>query len=506
MALLAAAPSFVHSQGSSGAGTPVHSASRPSARVASVRVVNNQIEVSATAQVTFRLLQLQAPPRLLVDMEPCTLDRSQVSLPAQPYPQGVTGIRLGQFQPTIARVVLDVESGVTGEMSVQGLTARIAVRVGGSQPRQPQVTAPRPAPQPVPTQSRPSGNGGVSPAPSARPATKPPAPAPPPTQIQAASWTLANGELQLTLQMSAPVKPRLVPMQSGYGLRLELPSASVAPDVKLEPDTVRPVVDRVLTQIRDGLVAFVLTSAKPVAIDVRTDNSTVTVTARQPRHLGLRARDVTVCIDPGHGGQSPGAVGRAVDYSVAEKDIVLAVAARLKAELEKESFQVVMTRVDDSTVDLGERPRIANNAGAHFFISLHCDSNSRPNTASGTSTYYHTPQADSLAFAQALHAWLAPATGLPNRGIRQDTRIYATGFGVLRRATMPAVLVELAYINNDRDRDQLLNPVWQQKTVEAMVRGVKAYLHAENIDQQQVPEPVEDPQVAPGLQGSEPID
>lgn len=495
---------MVLSQGSPSTPGPAAASARPTARVASVRVVNNRIEVSATAQVTFRLLHLQAPPRLLVDMEPCTLDRSQTPLPAPPYPAGVTGIRLGQFQPTIARVVLDVESGVTGEMQVQGLTARVSLRTGATPPRQPQVSAPRPVAQGQP--SRPGTNNASSAPSPSRPAARPPTPAAPPTQVQAARWTLANGELQLSLQMSAPVKPRLIPMQSGYGLRIELPSASVAPDVSLEPEAFRPVVDRVLTQVREGLVAFVLSSAKPVAVDVRTDNGSVTITARQPRNVGMRARDLIVCVDPGHGGQSPGAVGRASDYSVSEKDIVLAVAARLKAELEKETFQVVMTRVDDSTVDLGERPRIATNAGAHVFISLHCDSNSRPNTASGTSTYYHTTQADSLVLAQALHAWLAPATGLPNRGIRQDTRIYATGFGVLRRATMPAVLVELAYINNDRDREQLLNPAWQQKTVEAIVRGLKAYLHGENIDQQQVPAPVEDPQAAPGLQGSEPID
>ena len=77
-----------------------------------------------------------------------------------------------------------------------------------------------------------------------------------------------------------------------------------------------------------------------------------------------------ICIDPGHGGKDPGATAQGVN----EKDIVLNVSTTLKQMLEKQSMQVIMTRTNDTFVELKERCNIANREKADVFVSIHCNS------------------------------------------------------------------------------------------------------------------------------------
>ncbi|NPV52235.1 MAG: N-acetylmuramoyl-L-alanine amidase [Firmicutes bacterium] len=173
-----------------------------------------------------------------------------------------------------------------------------------------------------------------------------------------------------------------------------------------------------------------------------------------------------ICLDPGHGGVDPGAIGQA---GIKEADINLAVAMKLKTELAERGIPTVMTRDDDTFVSLQDRASKANAANAAVFISLHCNS-AQNREANGAEVYYCIGSRPGEALANAIHASLIKATGLVDRGVK------GTGFYVLRHTKMPAVLVELAFISNSGEEELLANEGFQLKAARAIASGIIDYL------------------------------
>ena len=138
-------------------------------------------------------------------------------------------------------------------------------------------------------------------------------------------------------------------------------------------------------------------------------------------------------------------------------------------------------------VDLYARPRLANDIRADLFISIHNDSNGRVDSASGTSTYYHMSDSSSRALATCVQQAVSTITGLPSRGALSDGILYQSGLAVLRVSTMPAVLCEVAYINNSRDRRKLLDVDFQQKVALALCRGIRSYVEGSPLREKNVP-------------------
>lgn len=215
-----------------------------------------------------------------------------------------------------------------------------------------------------------------------------------------------------------------------------------------------------------------------------------------------------VVIDPGHGGEDGGAVGR--HSGLKEKEVVLDIAKRLAKKLKKEGFKVILTRKDDTFLPLGARTQIANGAGADLFISIHANASpkSRPR---GSETFFLaiakndearavaalensairfekpesyseenlTAELDLILLDMVQNEYLRESSDLaemiqnqfkgqlriPSRGIDQ------AGFYVLNRAYMPAVLVEVAFISN-RDEERLLREgKFREEIAEAICRG-----------------------------------
>ena len=175
---------------------------------------------------------------------------------------------------------------------------------------------------------------------------------------------------------------------------------------------------------------------------------------------------VLVAIDPGHGGRDPGAVGFG---GVQEKNVVFPVSTRVAQLLREAGVDVVMTRVDDRTLDLEPRVNIANNANATIFLSIHANaiSLSRPDV-NGVETYYYSENGRQLA--SIIHANVQPASGLGNRGVKQ-ARFY-----VLRNTAMPAALLELGFLTGSEDIVRLRDPAWQERMAQAITQGLLQYL------------------------------
>jgi len=185
-------------------------------------------------------------------------------------------------------------------------------------------------------------------------------------------------------------------------------------------------------------------------------------------------------VDPGHGGSQSGAISP--DGKYLEKDINLSVARRLSDLLQSAGANAIMTRYSDAALGLAERPRLAGDMNADVFVSVHCNSIGVPNKIAGTETYYHMSDAVCRELATSVQAAVVEATGMTDRGPRSDSRVYANGgFSVLRNATVPAILVELGYLDHWSDRTKLIDVEYQQRFAKGVMEGIRAFLEGGRI-------------------------
>ncbi len=199
----------------------------------------------------------------------------------------------------------------------------------------------------------------------------------------------------------------------------------------------------------------------PVASAPRPSGSTPSV----PR---ARQGQLTVVIDPGHGGGDPGAVGIG---GIREKDITLAISRRLQQQLQDKGINALITRTDDSEVELEPRVDYADRANADVFVSVHANaiSMSRPDV-SGLETYYYS---SGLRLAQTIHNSLLERTTLQDRGVRR-ARFY-----VLVNTSMPAVLVETGFVTGSEDAARFRDPEAVNGIADGIAAGVLQYLNVQ---------------------------
>lgn len=172
----------------------------------------------------------------------------------------------------------------------------------------------------------------------------------------------------------------------------------------------------------------------------------------------------TVVLDAGHGGSDPGAQSLNGKW---EKEFNLSVVLKVQKILANDSrINLVLTRSGDTYPTLEDRSSLANSLNADLFLSVHA--NSYTPATNGTETYY--TRAESLAFANAMHAAVAPATGLKDGGVRSKN------LHVTRETKMPAVLLEIGYLSNKTDNAALWNDDFQNRVAQAIANGLKQYL------------------------------
>jgi N-acetylmuramoyl-L-alanine amidase len=231
--------------------------------------------------------------------------------------------------------------------------------------------------------------------------------------------------------------------------------------------------------------------------------------ARHPPGAGPRAAERAVeriAIDPGHGGNDPGAQG---PTGVREKDVTLAVAHRLAPILARQGLLITLTRDEDRYVTLEERTARANAFGADLFVSIHCNA-AENNKRHGVETYVldtttsdmagrvaarenATSAAASNEVAQLLasmrladqatrstrFAELLQRAGVASLGAKYgevlDGGVHRAGFYVLVGARMPAVLFETSYISHATEELRLADPDYQQRLADGIANAVKAY-------------------------------
>src|SRR5438094_1545617 len=167
-----------------------------------------------------------------------------------------------------------------------------------------------------------------------------------------------------------------------------------------------------------------------------------------------------VVIDAGHGGFDRGGIP---GQRIPEKEMTLDVAQRLKTLLAASGYRVIMTRDSDVFVPLPTRVAIANSYGNAIFVCIHFNSAKRMG-AGGIETYFYSRE--SLPLASAIHYYVAGGAPSSNRGVRRR------GFYVLRKTTVPAVLVECGFLTNPTESAYAQTASYRQKLAEEIAAGV----------------------------------
>ncbi|MDP1527401.1 MAG: N-acetylmuramoyl-L-alanine amidase [Rhodocyclaceae bacterium] len=222
-------------------------------------------------------------------------------------------------------------------------------------------------------------------------------------------------------------------------------------------------------------------------------------------------RLVTVVIDPGHGGEDPGAIGHGGSY---EKHVTLSIARRLKAKIDAQpNMRAVLTRDGDFFIPLGQRVAKARKVKADLFVSIHADAFIKP-TARGSSVFVLSENGASSTAAR----WLAQKEnaadliGGVNIGVKDPhlartlldlsqtatlndslklakavlgeigdinalhkPHVEQAGFAVLKAPDIPSILVETAFISNPEEEKRLNDEVYQDKMADALLAGMRRY-------------------------------
>ena len=223
------------------------------------------------------------------------------------------------------------------------------------------------------------------------------------------------------------------------------------------------------------------------------------------------ARRLTIAIDPGHGGEDPGAIGRRGTY---EKNVTLAIARKLAARVDADrNMRAMLTRDDDFFVPLRERVAKARRVQADLFISIHADAFREP-TARGSSVFALSESGATSAAAR----WLAQKEnqadliggvdldrrdpvlartlldlsqtaqindslkvgrqvlqGISTQNTLHKATVEQAGFAVLKAPDIPSILVETAFISNPDEERMLRSEQHQQRFAESIAAGVKRY-------------------------------
>jgi N-acetylmuramoyl-L-alanine amidase len=170
---------------------------------------------------------------------------------------------------------------------------------------------------------------------------------------------------------------------------------------------------------------------------------------------------VRIFIDPGHGGNDPGAVGNGLK----EKDLTLKIAKKIKSKLTNyENVQVKLSRENDTYLTLSERAKMANDWGADIFISIHINAGG----GIGFESYIYNGSVSSstIAYQNIIHEEIVKATGWNDRGKKREN------YAVLRETKMPAILTENGFIDNTTDANKLKNDSFLDKIAQGHVNGI----------------------------------
>ncbi|MBN1350845.1 N-acetylmuramoyl-L-alanine amidase [candidate division KSB1 bacterium] len=175
-----------------------------------------------------------------------------------------------------------------------------------------------------------------------------------------------------------------------------------------------------------------------------------------------------ICIDPGHGGEDPGAQTNTPFYYT-EKQFNLSLAKKVQTILEDNGHTVYLTRDGDQYISLYDRAQIANSTNADVFVSIHANGSSDP-TSEGMEAFHYTGSSSGRSLANLiLNSMHDEFRDHIKRGV------FSANFAVLRLTLMPAALIECEFITNPHQARFLQDERNQNIMAEAIARGIQIF-------------------------------
>jgi N-acetylmuramoyl-L-alanine amidase len=429
--------------------------------------LENDSDLKATHMI------VKDPYRLVVDIEGLQLTPTLKSLVAkiQPNDPYIRQVRVGQFTPTVVRLVFDLKAEIKPQVFTLAPAGQYKHRLIFD-------LYPVQEADPIAAMIE-KGDWGN------QPGSTPAQPPQPPAAAAVAAPGTAVQAAQATQAAQSPVILKPEPAQAPAAAPVETPAK---PDALAQQ---RPLPDK--------------------NADKNTDKNGEKTADRHADKPMKVTRMITVALDPGHGGEDPGAIGAT---GLREKDVVLAIAKRLKSRIEQHpNMRVMLTRDGDYFVPLGTRVEKARKVQADLFVSIHADAfvqssargssvfvlsekgasssaarwlankENEADNIGGVNVQRHDPQVasvlldlsttaqitDSLKLGKAVLGEIGGINRLHKGAVEQ------AGFAVLKAPDIPSILIETAFISNPEEEAKLRDLDYQDKLADAVMTGIRHY-------------------------------
>lgn len=475
-------------------GAPILSLNAPLAHAAAVLAVRvwpareyTRIALELDENLAHTELLVADPPRLVVDLEGIELDNALRELVAKvrtddPY---IRQVRVGQFKPRVVRVVFDLKSEISPQVftlpPAGSYRHRLVIDLYPARPDDPL--------QSLLAEVRQGAAQGAA-------ASRLPGGLPGPA--------IAGGQAGLPMPGGSP--GGLVAIAPA-GSPAVLPGGS-------SPAASASAPARVPAMVVDAPALPIARPEPPPAVPgpqlTPLSGDELRAQRVRPRTPAV-TRLVTIAIDPGHGGEDPGAIGKG---GTREKDVVLAIARQLRERINQEpNMRAYLTRDADFFVPLSVRVQKARQVQADLFVSIHADAFVRPD-ARGASVFVlsegsassstarwmadrenqadliggvnlggHNPEVAKLLLQMATATQIRDSSNFARIVLGQlgvvgelhKPNIEQAGFAVLKAPDIPSVLVETAFISNPAEERRLADPAYQAKVARAIHTGIRHF-------------------------------
>ena len=216
-------------------------------------------------------------------------------------------------------------------------------------------------------------------------------------------------------------------------------------------------------------IKIALSVPKKETLTQRTSENITKLPTKNPEQIvkSRKSGDKVIVLDPGHGGIDYGAIRSGIN----EKDITTDISNRVAQILKADGYKVYLTRDEDKTVSLQDRVTFAQDINPDIFVSIHVNS-SEGTTATGIETHYYHDY--SIGLAKVVHSAMIKHVKTKDRGL------FKSKFYVINHTTMPAILVEIGFISNDEEREDMITEKRKQATAKAVAEGIVNYYKQQN--------------------------
>ncbi|MBD2627822.1 N-acetylmuramoyl-L-alanine amidase [Trichormus variabilis] len=288
---------------------------------------------------------------------------------------------------------------------------------------------------------------------------------PPQTVIRSVGYRQLAGttEIRFPLQMPVPVTVE----QGNSNFTLTLYNTTAQTDtIRLDDDPLISRLDWQQVTPQQVKYTFNLKKLQQWGYNLKYDNTTLVLSLRHAPNIQNRKplSGIKILLDPGHGGKESGAIG---PTGYPEKDVNLVVSKLLRDELLQRGAKVVMTREDDRDVSLVERQEIISKEQPAIALSIHYNSlpdNGDAEKTKGFGSFWYHPQSHNLAIF--LQNYVVNKLRKPSYGV------FWNNLALTRPSVAPAVLLELGFMSNPYEFEEIVNPEEQKKMAKTLADGV----------------------------------